>query len=235
MQLERILQKHGFGTRKSCRTLIRRENVAVNGQICDDPFAEFDTNGLVFTIDGVDWPYAEFACVMLHKPAGYECSRKPRHHPNVLSLLPMQLRERDVQPIGRLDEDTTGLLLITDDGQLNHVLSSARRKVPKVYLATTKHSIEQAQVDQLLTGVLLNDEPEPICAAACEIAGEHLLRLTLTQGKYHQVKRMVAATGNRVEALHRESVGELSLPADLKSGEWRWLSTVDLQKLGYLS
>ena len=94
---------------------------------------------------------------------------------------------------------------------------------------------QSAQVDQLLTGVLLNDEPEPICAAACEIAGEHLLRLTLTQGKYHQVKRMVAATGNRVEALHRESVGELSLPADLKSGEWRWLSTVDLQKLGYLS
>lgn len=234
MQLERILQKHGFGTRKSCRTLIRRENVAVNGQICDDPFAEFDTNGLVFTIDGVDWPYAEFACVMLHKPAGYECSRKPRHHPNVLSLLPMQLRERDVQPIGRLDEDTTGLLLITDDGQLNHALSSAKRKVPKVYLATTKHPIDQEQIDQLLAGVLLNDEPEPIAAAGCEKAGEHLLRLTLTGGKYHQVKRMVAAAGNRVEALHREAVGELQLPDDLKPGEWRWLTAVDLQKLGYL-
>ena len=234
MQLERILQKHGFGTRKSCRTLIRRENVAVNGQICDDPFAEFDTNGLVFTIDGVDWPYAEFACVMLHKPAGYECSRKPRHHPNVLSLLPMQLRERDVQPIGRLDEDTTGLLLITDDGQLNHALSSAKRKVPKVYLATTKHPIDQEQIDQLLTGVLLNDEPELIAVVVCEKAGEYLLRLTLTGGKYHQVKRMVAAAGNRVEALHREAVGELQLPDDLKPGEWRWLTAVDLQKLGYL-
>ena len=233
MQLDRILQKHGFGTRKGCRTLIRRELVAVNGQICDNPFAEFDTEGLVFTIDGVDWPYVEFASLMLHKPAGYECSRKPRHHPNVLSLLPRQLLERDVQPIGRLDEDTTGLLLITDDGQLNHALSSAKRKVPKVYLATTKHPLDQAQIDQLLAGVVLNDEPEPVAAAACEIVGEYLLRMTLTGGKYHQVKRMVAAAGNRVEALHREAVGELQLPADLKPGEWRWLTAVDMQKLGY--
>jgi 16S rRNA pseudouridine516 synthase len=215
--------------------LVRRERVAINGQLCEDPFAEIDTDGLIFTVDGVDWPYAEFACLMLNKPSGYECSRKPLHHPSVLTLLPVQLRERDVQPIGRLDEDTTGLLLITDDGQLNHVLSSAKRKVPKVYLATTKHPIEQEQVDQLLSGVLLNDEPEPVSAAACEIAGDNLLRLTLTQGKYHQVKRMVAAAGNRVETLHRESVGELTLPPDLKPGEWRWLSTVDLKKLGYLS
>ncbi|MDP3538199.1 MAG: 16S rRNA pseudouridine(516) synthase [Azonexus sp.] len=234
MQLERLLQKHGFGTRKGCRGLIRHERVAVNGQICDDPFAEIDTDGLVFTVDGVDWPYAEFACLMLHKPAGYECSRKPMHHPSVLTLLPIQLRERDVQPIGRLDEDTTGLLLITDDGQLNHMLSSAKRKVPKVYLATTKHPVDQDQIDQLLAGVLLNDELEPVAAAGAEMVGENLLRLTLTGGKYHQVKRMVAATGNRVEALHREMVGELSLPADLNPGEWRWLAEVDLQKLGYL-
>lgn len=233
MQLERILQKHGFGTRKECRSLIRHERVAVNGQPCDDPFAEIDTKGLVFSVDGVDWPYAEFACLMLHKPPHYECSRKPQHHPSVLTLLPVQLRERDVQPIGRLDEDTTGLLLITDDGQLNHQLSSAKRKVPKVYLATTKHAVDQALIDQLLAGVLLTDEPEPIAAAAAEKAGENLLRLTLTSGKYHQVKRMVAAAGNRVEALHREAVGELQLPADLQPGEWRWLSAEDLQKLGY--
>lgn len=151
MQLERILQKHGFGTRKACRSLVRHERVLIDGVICDDPFAEIDVEGLVFTVDGVDWPYAEFASVMLHKPAGYECSRKPQHHPSVLELLPVQLREREVQPIGRLDEDTTGLLLITNDGQLNHQLSSAKRKVPKVYLATTKHPLDQAQIDQLLS------------------------------------------------------------------------------------
>ena len=233
MQLERLLQKHGFGTRKGCRGLIRDERVAVNGQICDDPFADIPTANLVFSVDGVDWPYAEFASLMLNKPAGYECSRKPQHHPSVLELLPRPLRERDVQPIGRLDEDTTGLLLITDDGQLNHQLSSAKRKVPKVYLATTKHPLDQAQIDQLLTGVLLNDEPEPIAAAGAEIVGDHLLRLTVTEGKYHQVKRMVAAVGNRVEALHREAVGQLSLPDDLPPGEWRWLTPADLEKLGY--
>jgi len=233
MQLERILHQHGFGTRKGCRALVRHERVAINGVVCVDPFAEVATDGLVFSVDGVDWPYTEFACVMLNKPLHYECSRKPKHHPGVLELLPLPLRERDVQPIGRLDEDTTGLLLITNDGQLNHQLSSAKRKVPKVYLATTKHPVDQTLLDQLLAGVLLTDEPEPIAAATAEKVDEHLLRLTLTSGKYHQVKRMVAAAGNRVEALHRESIGELQLPADLQPGEWRWLSPADLQKLGY--
>ncbi len=235
MQLERILQKHGFGTRKACRSLIRHERVTVSGQLCDNPFAEFPVADLVFTVDGIAWPYCENATLMLHKPAGYECSRKPQHHPSVLELLPQPLRERGVQPIGRLDEDTTGLLLITDDGQLNHQLSSAKRKVPKVYLATTKHAVDPLQIEKLLAGVLLNDEPEPIAAAAAEIAGDCLLRLTLTEGKYHQVKRMVAAAGNRVETLHRAAVGELALPPDLAPGEWRWLSADDLHKLGYVA
>ena len=174
----------------------------------------------------------ECASLMLNKPAGYECSRKPQHHPSVLELLPLPLRERGVQPIGRLDADTTGLLLISDDGQLNHILSSARRKVPKVYLATTRHPVDAGQINRLLAGVLLNDEPQPIFAAAAEIAGENLLRLTITEGKYHQVKRMVAAAGNRVEALHREAVGALTLPPGLKPGEWRWLAAVDLEKAG---
>lgn len=231
MQLERILQKQGFGTRKACRSLVRHEQIAIDGTVCTDPFVEIDTAGLVLTVDGVNWPYVEFACLMLNKPAGYECSRKPQHHLGVLELIPPQLRERGVQPIGRLDEDTTGLLLLTDDGQLNHVLSSGKRKLPKVYLATTKHPLDSAQIDQLLAGVLLNDEPEPIAAAGAEIVAPHLLRLTLTEGKYHQVKRMVAAVGNRVETLHREQIGGFKLPDDLKPGEWRWLAAVDRENL----
>lgn len=232
MQLERILQSHGFGTRKGCRALIRHGRVAIVGTVVDDPFADIDTAGLIFSVDGVDWPYREFATVVLHKPAGYECSRKPQHHPSVLELLPLPLRERGLQPIGRLDEDTTGLLLITDDGQLNHQLSSGKRKVPKVYRATLKHPLDQAQIDRLLAGVLLADEVEPVAAVAAEMLAEHQLRLTLTEGKYHQVKRMVAAVGNRVEALHREALGGLSLPADLRPGEWRWLAGEDYARLG---
>lgn len=231
MQLERILQKHGFGSRKGCRIMIRQERVAVNGEICDDPFADIPTDGLVLTIDGVDWPYLEVASIVLNKPSGYECSRRPQHHLGVLELIPPQLRERGLQPIGRLDEDTTGMLLLTDDGQLNHVLSSGKRKVPKVYLATTKHPLDATQIEQLLAGVQLNDEPAPIAAAGAEIAGPHLLRLTLTEGKYHQVKRMLAAVGNRCEALHRAQIGGLPLPTDLAPGQWRWLSAADLEQL----
>jgi 16S rRNA pseudouridine516 synthase len=231
MQLERILHRHGFGTRKGCRVLVRMGRVSIGGVVCDDPCAELATEGLVFAVDGVDWPYAECATVLLHKPAGYECSRKPQHHPSVLELLPPPLRERGVQPIGRLDEDTTGLLLLTDDGQLNHQLSSGKRKVPKVYLATTRHPLDAEQVGRLLAGVLLNDEPVPVAAAAVEIVDDFHLRLTVTEGKYHQVKRMIAAAGNRVETLHREALGGLVLPADLKPGEWRWLAAVDHEKL----
>ncbi|HZX31031.1 MAG TPA: 16S rRNA pseudouridine(516) synthase, partial [Rhodocyclaceae bacterium] len=141
--------------------------------------------------------------------------------------------ERDVQPIGRLDEDTTGLLILTDDGKLNHVLSSPKKKIPKVYLATTKHPLDAAQIEAMLAGVVLHDDPEPVRAAACEIIEPTLLRLTITEGKYHQVKRMVAAAGNRVEALQRIALGDLVLPPDLKPGEWRWLETADLEALGY--
>ncbi len=232
MQLERILQKHGFGTRKACRAMIRDERVAIAGNLLADPFADIPTDGLVFTVDDVDWPFCEFASVLLHKPAGYECSRKPQYHPSVLELLPLPLRERGVQPIGRLDEDTTGLLLVTDDGQLNHQLSSGKRKVPKVYLATVKHPLDAGQIGQLLAGVLLHDEPEAVAAAAAEIVDDHHLRLTVTEGKYHQVKRMVAAVGNRVEALHREALAELLLPQDLAPGQWRWLTAEDYRKLG---
>ncbi|MBK8890709.1 MAG: 16S rRNA pseudouridine(516) synthase [Dechloromonas sp.] len=232
MQLERILQKHGFGTRKECRTLCWDGRVAVNGQPCDQPFADIDSAGLVLTVDGVDWPYAEFATLMLNKPAGYECSRRPLHHPGVLALLPLPLRQRGVQPVGRLDEDTTGLLLITDNGQLNHLLSSARRKVPKVYLATTKHAVDREQMERLLGGFSSTTSPSRSPQPPAEVVGARELRLTLTGGKYHQVKRMVAAAGNRVEALHREAVGGLSLPEDLKPGQWRWLAAVDLEKLG---
>ena len=232
MELERILHRSGFGTRRACRALIRHGRVTVNGEACDNPFADVDTADLVFTVDGQPWPYRETATLMLHKPAGYECSRKPQHHPSILTLLPAPLRERDVQPIGRLDEETTGLLLITDDGKLNHALSSPKRKVAKVYLATTRYPVDAAQIETLLAGVVLHDDPQPVRAAAAEVTADGRLRLTITEGKYHQVKRMVAAAGNRVEALHRVALGDLTLPADLQPGAWRWLDAADLAKLG---
>jgi len=223
VRLAQVLYSQGFGTRRECTALIAHGLVTIEGRVIDEPDAELDTEGLVFSVQGRAWPYHEKALILMHKPAGYECSRKARHHPSVLSLLPMPLRQRNVQPIGRLDEDTTGVLLLTDDGQLIHRLTSPKHHVPKVYEIVTKHGVTAMQVERLLEGVVLEDDPAPVRAAACERTGENTLRLTLTEGKYHQVKRMVAAVGNRVEALHRSAFGALTLPADLASGEWRWV------------
>jgi len=223
MRLAQILFSQGFGTRRVCAGMVWQGLVSVGGAVADDPEAEFDTTGLTFTVDGRAWPYHEHALILLHKPAGYECSQKPRHHPSVMSLLPAPLRTRGVQPIGRLDEDTTGLLLLTDDGRLIHRLSSPKYHVPKVYEATTRHPLDPDQLQKLLSGVALDDEPMPVRAVAAEAAGEHHLRLTLTEGRYHQVKRMVAAVGNRVDALHRSAYGRLSIPEGLAAGQWCWL------------
>ncbi len=223
MHLAQILFSQGFGSRRECHGLIASGRVSIEGQPCLDPHEEFATEQLTFHVNGAAWPYREHALIVLHKPAGYECSHKPRHHPSIYSLLPAPLRQRDVQAIGRLDEDTTGLLLFTDNGALIHRLTSPKRHVAKVYIVTCKHAVSESQVQQLRDGVTLHDESVAIRAAACDITGPTTLRLTLLEGKYHQVKRMIAAVGNRVEALHRSEFGALTLPIDLPSGAWRWL------------
>jgi len=223
MNLSQVLFSQGFGARRECEGLILGGHVTLAGRVCDDPFFEFDPEGLSFGVRGVLWPYHAKALVLLHKPAGYECSQKPKHHPSVMSLLPLPLRVRGLQPVGRLDEDTTGLLLMTDDGALIHRLTSPKKHVAKVYEIETVDPVGDAQIDALLRGVVLHDDPLPVRAAACERSGERALRMTLLEGKYHQVKRMVAATGNSVAALHRSAYGVLALPEDLVPGAWRWL------------
>lgn len=235
LRLDQILFSQGFGTRRLCAGLIAHGEVKVAGEVVDEPWAEFDTADLQFEVGGQTWPFRDKALVLLHKPAGYECSQKPKHHPSVMSLLPAPLRERGVQPIGRLDEDTTGLLLLTDDGALIHKLTSPKHHVPKVYEARCKHPLTQAMAEQLLAGVELK-EPEgkfqrPLeitRAEGAEIVDETLLRLTLIEGKYHQVKRMVAAVGNRVEQLHRPQFGALVLPTDLQPGQWCWVDPASI-------
>ena len=242
MELQEILYTQGFGTRRVCAGLIQQglvqvyaSNDALAPVPCAQAATDFVADGLRFRVQGVDWPYQEKAYVMLHKPTATECSQKPSTYPSIYTLLPSPLRTRPqkgavqgVQAVGRLDQDTTGLLLLTDDGKFIHRMGSPRHHVPKVYEVTVKHPLDAKQVQKLLDGVVLDDDPKPVRAAACEAIGEYHLRLTLTEGKYHQVKRMVAAVSNRVEALHRSQIGGLVLPPDLLPGQWRWLSTADL-------
>ena len=235
--LDDILFSQGFGTRRVCAGLVQQGWVRVHGRQCQDPAEPFETEGLVFEVQGVAWPYQARAYLMLHKPAGYECSHKPGAWPSVYTLLPAPVRQRGggaaagVQAVGRLDQDTTGLLLLSDDGAFIHRMSSPKHHVPKVYEVETAEPVAASQVQRLLQGVALEREPRPVRAAACEATGPQRLRLTLTEGKYHQVKRMVAAVGNRVERLHRSRIGGLSLPAELLPGQWRWLTPDDLQRI----
>ncbi len=236
LDLERILHKQGFGSRKLCRIMIINEEITVNGTICDNPDAEFSLDNLSFTVKGEPygvkvWDYREKSYLMMHKPANYECSHKTQHHPTIYSLLPYPLVERGVQCIGRLDEDTTGLILISDDGQFIHKMSSPKHKVPKIYEVTCKHPIVEANIHALLEGVKLIDEDETIAALDVKQISERVIHMTLAEGKYHQVKRMIAAISNRVEGLKRIQIGELKLPDDLAVGEWRWISKSDMLKL----
>ena len=237
MQLQEILFSQGFGTRRVCSGLVQQGLVLVAGEACTDPAREFDPQDLRFTVQGVAWDYHEKAYLMLHKPSGYECSQKPSTYPSIYTLLPAPIRQRGggaaagVQAVGRLDQDTTGLLLLSDDGKFIHRMSSPKHHVPKVYDVTAKHAVDDKQVQKLLAGVVLDDDPKAVRAAACELNGELQLSLTLTEGKYHQVKRMIAAVGNRVEGLHRARIGSLALPVDLKPGEWRWLTAQDLANI----
>ena len=237
MRLEDILFSQGFGTRRVCAGLVQQGHVQVLGQTVTDAGEFFDLVGLQFTVQGTVWPYLDKAYVLLHKPAGTECSYNATATPEIYTLLPAPLRQRPqkaavqgVQAVGRLDQDTTGLLLLTDDGQFIHKMSSPKHHVPKVYEVTTKHPITPEMVQKLLSGVVLDDDPQAVRAAACEAVSELHLKLTLTEGKYHQVKRMVAAVGNRVEGLHRSQIGGLVL-GDLAPGQWRFLTPTDLVAL----
>ena len=236
MRLDELLFTQGFGTRRVCAGLIQQGLVSVQGVPCTDPAAEcpVDDPAFRFTVQGQSWPYRTLAYLMLHKPAGTECSQRPGAWPSIYTLLPAPLRQRPtpgktqgVQAVGRLDQDTTGLLLLSDDGAFIHRMNSPRHHVPKVYEVTTKHPLDERQIARLRAGVVLDDDPKPVAATAAEAVGDHHLRLTLTEGKYHQVKRMLAAVGNRVEGLHRSQVGRLVLPPELAPGEWRWLTEAE--------
>jgi 16S rRNA pseudouridine516 synthase len=232
LTLDRILQSQGFGTRKWCSTLIAAGEVSIAGETFTGSRASIETDGLEFTIFGEVWTYREHVYIALHKPANFECSRKASHHPGVHTILPEQFTLRVVQPVGRLDHDTTGLLLMSDDGPFIHQQSSPKRHIPKIYVATTHDPVTPELVAKLLTGVKLHDEPLPLAAVTCHMVDIHRIEIVLEQGKYHQVKRMLAAAGNHCVALHRAQIGTLKLATlGLAEGEWCYLDDAQLAQL----
>ena len=230
MSLVKILQSQGFGSRNVCAKMIKMGMVNVNNIKCYEKDKLFELENLELEIDGKKSYYKEKLYLMMNKPDGYECSHNPSHHSSVFSLFPNEFLVRNLQCVGRLDADTTGLLLFSDDGDFVHRYTSPKKHIPKTYLVNCKHEISDEMIDALINGVLLHQEEKIIKALAVKRKSSHEIELSIGEGKYHQVKRMISAVGNRVEKLHRISVGEYILPNGLEQGKWVYLDQQDINK-----
>lgn len=222
MKLVKYLANLGYGSRKQVALMFREGRITdAQGEVlyADDPLEHDNVH-----VDGEALDPAPGLLVMLHKPAGYTCSTKDRGR-LVYDLLPSRFRLRSplLSTIGRLDRDTSGLLLLTDDGALLHRISSPKSKLAKVYEATLANELRGDEAEVFASGTLmLESEQTPLLPAELEVIDPRHARLTLHEGRYHQVRRMFAAVGNHVEALHRSRIGGLEL-AGLLAGEWRIL------------
>ena len=230
MKVIKYLGNLGYGTRRDVTRMVLEQRVTRgDGSIVRERDA-FVHDELL--IDGELLDPAPGAVLMLHKPVGYVCSTKDASRV-IYELLPPRFLHRApvMAPIGRLDRDTSGLLLITDDGLINHRLSSPRTHMPKVYEARLASDVRGDEVDIFASGLLmLASETTPLRPARLDIIDRRSARVTLTEGRYHQVRRMFAAVGNHVEALHRCAIGGLEL-GDLETGKWRALTAPDLSQL----
>jgi 16S rRNA pseudouridine516 synthase len=230
MKLLRTIANLGYGSRRDVTAMIREGRVTdARGEVlyADDepPHADVRVDG-----DPLDPPAG--LLLMLHKPVGYTCSTKDRGR-LVYDLLPPRFAHRSPQlsTVGRLDRDTSGLLLLTDDGALLHRIISPKSKLPKVYEATLAQPLRGDAATVFASGTLmLESEKTPLLPAELELLSPTRARLTLHEGRYHQVRRMFAALGNHVEALHRSRVGGLALDG-LPEGEWRALGDEDRARL----
>lgn len=228
LTLERLLAKLGFGSRKESRALVRMGLVSIHQKTIEDPFLILDTVPETIFVNGEEIPTFTEVYLMLHKPEGYECSHKPQHHPSVFSLLPERFLEMDVRCVGRLDVDTSGLLLFSNQGNFIHQMESPKKGIIKKYAVTLARPFTEEQKTQLLKGVHLRNEKRIVQAKEIQVFHELQITVSIQEGLYHQVRRMLAAVGNHVEKLHRESVGNLTLDHDFPSGKWRFLTKEEL-------
>ena len=232
-RLDQLLANLGYCSRREARAWIEAGRVTVSGAAAEDYGQKARPDDV--RVDGEALDHPDGLLLLVHKPAGLVCSHDDREGPNVYSLLPPRWRRRNPQvtSIGRLDKDTTGLLLLTDQTALVHRLTSPKHKVPKVYQATVDRELTPDLITLFASGTLqLDGEKEPCRSAELTITGPCEAALTLTEGKYHQVRRMFAATGRTVLTLHRARFGALEL-GDLPAGQWRELpvNVYDTDKL----
>ena len=236
MRLDKLLANSGYGTRSEVKEFLRKGRVMIDGEVIRDPgYSVTEEMGSHITLDGEEIKSSEYLYFCLNKPDGYLTAMCDDRLPCVGDLLPSQLKTKKISPVGRLDFHTTGVLLLTNDGELSHRLTSPKWHREKVYLVTYSGSdLTEKEVVLFQKGMTLCEKghaPEKLKSAKLELLRGKQCRLTLTEGKTHQVKRMLAATGRSVELLHRESIGTLKLKDGQLPGEMYALSDEDIRLL----
>ena len=230
MRLDKLFSECGILSRRDCARAVSRGEITVNGSPVRRADVKVDEEKDEILFRGECVKYSRFVYIMLNKPRGYISATEDGNLPVVTSLLPEEIRRRGVFPCGRLDRDTVGFMLITDDGELSHLLLSPKRHVAKKYAFTLTLPLPLGAEERFLSGVALGDE---ICKSAVltlnaeRTAGE----IVLTEGKYHQIKRMMAKEGSEVVTLERLSFAEIPLDAALSRGEWRYLTDTEIARL----
>ncbi|WLV23830.1 pseudouridine synthase [Aciduricibacillus chroicocephali] len=230
MRLDKLLANTGFGSRKDVKALLKKKQVEVNGEVAKDGSMHVDPEQDTVVCDGKRVEYKEYIYLMLHKPAGYLSATEDARDETVIDLLPEALQRFKPFPVGRLDKDTEGLLILTNDGELGHVLTSPRKDVPKKYFAIIKGNVGTEDIEAFQKGIILND------GYAAKPAKLHILKsgdiseieVIVTEGKFHQVKRMFEAVDKKVLYLKRLSMGEISLDPELTKGSTRELNEMEM-------
>ncbi|MBQ2825318.1 MAG: 16S rRNA pseudouridine(516) synthase [Clostridia bacterium] len=228
-RIDKIISEHTHYTRKEIKRLISQRAVCVNGEEVKKPECKYDETNISLRINGEEIEIKKHIFILLNKPKGYISATESKSHETVLDLVPKKYKHRSLFPAGRLDKDTTGLMLITDDGEFAHNILSPRKHVKKEYEVVLDIPVTSAMVEGFKNGVSLNDGE---CKTAyLEITGEYTANVTITEGRYHQIKRMFGCFGAKVVELNRIRIGNLYLPKELKLGEIREATKEELKKI----
>lgn len=226
MRIDKFIGNNSELSRSQIHVAFKRGSVTCNGELVSKTNSSMKPEDII-KLNGETVQPLQIRYLMLHKPAGVVCANSDNEHPTVLDLLDLP-RKDSLQIAGRLDLDTTGLVLLTDDGQWNHLVTAPRKSCSKRYRLTTADPISADTAAIFAAGVLLHGEPKPTLPAQLNILSKDTATLDIEEGKYHQVKRMFAAVGNKVIKLHREKIGSISLDAALKPGEYRPLTAAEI-------
>ena len=235
MRLDKFLVENGLGSRSQVKELLKKGLVLVNGRAEKSPKTQINETANEIVVSGQKLTYEKFVYYLLNKPKGYISATEDERHKTVLDLLDETARQKEVFPVGRLDIDTHGLLLLTNNGKLAHAMLSPKKHVEKIYRAQVVGLMNQSDVERFARGIELKDFTcQPAQLKILEVDEEKetsLVEISLAEGKFHQVKRMVAACGKEVTDLQRLSMGPLQLDPELALGEWRRLTEEEMKSL----